>query len=132
VIQITRAETRGDTRELFDETETLSLVSVPMMVNGAIWVALGFDDCSCERVWDEMEIELLKSATALIAEAIGTACAAQKLRTDRRDAVMLTKLHRAGARRQLMRRQRRYDAAKTPKTRRQRQNAVNRSSQFTA
>src|SRR5262249_31579831 len=70
VIQITRTQTRGDARELFDETETLSLVSVPIMVEGLIWGALGFDDCCRERVWDEMEVELLKSAAALIAEAI--------------------------------------------------------------
>src|SRR5262245_32971397 len=32
VIQITRRQTRGDARELFDETKTLSLLSVPIMV----------------------------------------------------------------------------------------------------
>ena len=80
VIQITRTQTRGDARELFDETETLSLLSVPIMVDGMIWGALGFDDCCRERVWDEVEIELLKSATALIAEAIERARAEGRLR----------------------------------------------------
>ena len=80
MIQITRTQTRGDARKLFDETETLSLLSVPIMVDGMIWGALGFDDCCRERVWDKMEIELLKSATALIAEAIERARAEGKLR----------------------------------------------------
>ena len=80
VIQITRTQTRDDARKLFDETETLSLLSVPIMVDGMIWGALGFDDCCRERVWDKMEIELLKSATALIAEAIERARAEGKLR----------------------------------------------------
>jgi len=80
VIQITRSQTRGDARDLFDATETLSLLSVPIMVDGAIWGALGFDDCRSERIWDEVEIDLLKSATALIAAAIARSKAESTLR----------------------------------------------------
>lgn len=80
VIQITRSQTRGDARDLFDETATLSLLSVPIMVEGVIWGAIGFDDCTSERIWDEVEVDLLKSATALIAEAIGRSRAEARLR----------------------------------------------------
>jgi GAF domain-containing protein len=80
VIQITRRQTRGDARELFDETKTLSLLSVPIMVDGAIWGALGFDDCRSERIWDDVEVDLLKSATTLIAAAIARSKAEQTLR----------------------------------------------------
>jgi PAS domain S-box-containing protein len=80
VIQITRSQTRGDARALFEETKTLSLLSVPIMVDGTIWGALGFDDCRSERVWDEVEVDLLKSATALIAAAIARSKAEETLR----------------------------------------------------
>ena len=80
VIQLTRSQTRGDARDLFDETGTLSLLSVPIMVDGVIWGAIGFDDCQCERIWDDVEVDLLKSATALIAEAIARSRAEGRLR----------------------------------------------------
>ena len=80
VIQLTRSQTRGDARDLFDETGTLSLLSVPIMVDGVIWGSIGFDDCQCERIWDDVEVDLLKSATALIAEAIARSRAEGRLR----------------------------------------------------
>ena len=80
VIQLTRSQTRGDARDLFDETATLSLLSVPIMVDGVIWGAIGFDDCQRERIWDDVEVDLLKSATALIAEAIARSRAEGRLR----------------------------------------------------
>jgi PAS domain S-box-containing protein len=80
VIQLTRSQTNGDARDLFDETGTLSLLSVPIMVDGSIWGAIGFDDCRSERIWDEVEVDLLKSATALIAEAITRSRAEGRLR----------------------------------------------------
>ena len=80
VIQLTRSQTRGDARDLFDETGTLSLLSVPIMVDGVIWGAIGFDDCQRERIWDDVEVDLLKSATALIAEAIARSRAEGRLR----------------------------------------------------
>jgi PAS domain S-box-containing protein len=80
VIQVTREQTRGDARKLFEETDTFSMLSVPIMVNGAYWGSLGFDDCRSERVWDAMEIDLLKTGTALIASAIERTVADQRLR----------------------------------------------------
>ena len=80
VVQLTRSQTRGDARDLFEETGTLSLLSVPIMVDGVIWGAIGFDDCQRERIWDDVEVDLLKSATALIAEAIARSRAEGRLR----------------------------------------------------
>lgn len=80
VVQLTRSQTRGDARDLFEETATLSLLSVPIMVDGVIWGAIGFDDCQRERIWDDVEVDLLKSATALIAEAIARSRAEGRLR----------------------------------------------------
>jgi PAS domain S-box-containing protein len=80
VIQITRSQTRSDARILFEETDTFSMLSVPIMINGSYWGSLGFDDCRSERLWDAMEIDLLKTATALIAGAIQRTLGDQRLR----------------------------------------------------
>jgi PAS domain S-box-containing protein len=79
-IQVTRSETYAAARTLFEEHETCSMLSVPVMVNGAFWGSLGFDDCRSERQWDEMDVDLLKTATALIAGAIERATADERLR----------------------------------------------------
>src|SRR5262245_20437261 len=80
VIQVTRKQTRGDARTVFEETDTFSMLSVPIMVNDEYWGSLGFDDCRTERLWDAMEIDLLKTGTALIAGAIERTLADQRLR----------------------------------------------------
>jgi len=79
-IQVTREQTQGDARKLFEESGTQSMLSVPIMVNGAFWGSLGFDDCQRERIWDDTEVDLLKTATALIAGAIKRAISDEQLR----------------------------------------------------
>src|SRR4051812_7773554 len=70
IIQATLAQTIGYTRQVFLEHGTLSFISVPIMVDGKWWGFLGFDDCKEERVWSEEEINVLKTAAALIAGAV--------------------------------------------------------------
>jgi two-component system NtrC family sensor kinase len=70
VVQAMLSETTGYTRQVFEEHGTLSFVSVPIMVKGNWWGFLGFDDCRTERVWTELEVDVLKSAAALVAAAI--------------------------------------------------------------
>jgi PAS domain S-box-containing protein len=79
-IQVTRGQTRAEARTLFEEHNTYSMLSVPIMVNGMFWGSLGFDDCQSERHWDEMDVDLLKTATALIAGAVERAMADERLR----------------------------------------------------
>lgn len=79
VVQATLREVRGYTREVFLEQGTLSFASVPIMVGGRFWGFLGFDDCKVERVWSPLEIEVLKTASALIAGAIARAQAHERL-----------------------------------------------------
>ena len=88
VIQITRRQTRGDARLLFDQHDTLSMLSVPIFVEGVFWGSLGLDDCRNERIWDDTEIDLLKTATALIAAAIYRGRADERLRE--RDSLLVT------------------------------------------
>jgi two-component system NtrC family sensor kinase len=70
VIQTVRSATTGYTREVFEEHGTLSFLSVPLTVGGRWWGFLGFDDCRTERAWTEIEIDVLRTAAALIAGAI--------------------------------------------------------------
>ncbi|MEA2778643.1 MAG: adenylate cyclase [Rhodospirillaceae bacterium] len=80
VVQATLREVTGYTREVFLEHGTLSFASVPIMLDGAWWGFLGFDDCKLERVWSPLEIDILKTAAALIAGAISRARAGEQLR----------------------------------------------------
>jgi GAF domain-containing protein len=80
VIQITRSRTSGDARLLLEEFATYSVLSVPILVEGAYWGSLGFDDCLAERIWDETEVDLLKTATALIAGGIERSRSDERLR----------------------------------------------------
>jgi PAS domain S-box-containing protein len=50
------------------------------MVGHRFWGFLGFDDCKVERVWSKLEIEVLQTATALIAGAVERAQAGEQLR----------------------------------------------------
>jgi two-component system NtrC family sensor kinase len=70
VIQTVRSATSGYTREVFEEHGTLSFLSVPLTAGGRWWGFLGFDDCRTERAWTEIEIDVLRTAAALIAGAI--------------------------------------------------------------
>jgi signal transduction histidine kinase/CheY-like chemotaxis protein len=70
VIQTVRSATSGYTREVFEEHGTLSFLSVPLTASGRWWGFLGFDDCRTERAWTEIEIDVLRTAAALIAGAI--------------------------------------------------------------
>ena len=80
VIQATLADVGGYTRQVFREHGTLAFVSVPIMVSGRWWGFLGFDECKRERVWSPLEIEVLKTAAALVAGAIERARASERLR----------------------------------------------------
>ncbi len=80
VVQATLREVAGYARQVFLEHGTLSFASVPIMLGDAWWGFLGFDDCKRERVWSPLEIDVLKTAAALIAGAIERTRASEKLR----------------------------------------------------
>jgi PAS domain S-box-containing protein len=71
LVQALRSEVAGYTRQIFEEHGTLSFVSVPVTLSsGDWWGWLGFDDCRVERLWKPLEIDVLRTAAALIAGAI--------------------------------------------------------------
>ncbi|MEL6470420.1 MAG: GAF domain-containing protein [Cyanobacteria bacterium J06623_4] len=52
------------------EGDVLSLLTVPIFVEGQFWGLIGFDDCTRERVWGEAEIAVLQTAAANFAAAL--------------------------------------------------------------
>ncbi|UEM04910.1 EAL domain-containing protein [Skermanella rosea] len=81
LIQGLTRDLSGYLREDFEYQRILSFVSVPILVAGAWWGHLGFDDCESERVWSELELDVLRTAAALIAGAVERSRAAGVLRT---------------------------------------------------
>ena len=59
-----------DDRRLFGCGDVLSMLFVPIVVDGDAWGFIGFDDCVRERTWSAPEIEAMKLAGSLIATAI--------------------------------------------------------------
>ncbi|EWY36849.1 signal peptide protein [Skermanella stibiiresistens SB22] len=81
LIQGLTRDLSGYLREDFEYQRILSFVSVPILLDGVWWGHLGFDDCESERVWSELELDVLKTAAALIAGAVERGRAAGVLRT---------------------------------------------------
>jgi len=80
VVQALLSELTGYNRQVFLEQGTRSFISVPIMLRAGSWGFLGFDDCKFERVWTSLEIDVLKTAAALIAGAIERARMDERLR----------------------------------------------------
>jgi PAS domain S-box-containing protein len=80
VVQARLCDLTGYNRQVFEDTQTLSFISVPIMLRGDCWGFLGFDDCHTERAWTTLEIDVLTMAAALIAGAIARTEADERLR----------------------------------------------------
>jgi PAS domain S-box-containing protein len=83
IVQATLREVTGETRQTFLEHGTQAFISVPIMLRAGVWGFLGLDDCRQERQWSDLEIEVLKTAAALIAGAIERAESDGELRRSR-------------------------------------------------
>jgi PAS domain S-box-containing protein len=82
-----------DEREPLELGEWLSVLAVPIFVDGVWWGFVDFDDCARERDWSAAEIEALRAAAGLIAGAVGRERAERDLR--RRDAILEAVSHGA-------------------------------------
>ena len=80
VVQALQRDLTGYNRQVFEETSTLSFISVPIMLRSGCWGFLAFDDCHAERAWTALEIDVLKTAASLIAGAMERAQADERLR----------------------------------------------------
>jgi PAS domain S-box-containing protein len=83
IVQATLHDVTGETRQTFLEHGTQSFISVPIMLRSGVWGFLGLDDCREERVWHALEIDVLKTAAALIGGAIERAATDEALRNSR-------------------------------------------------
>ncbi len=77
-VRALRSETPPPERAILDEQDIESLLLIPVMVEGSFYGFVGFDDCQRERVWDEAEVDLLRTAGVSIAYAIAGARLLQK------------------------------------------------------
>lgn len=73
------AEIPEPERSLLRSQNILSIVVVPIIMEGEFWGQIGFDDCSQKRRWTEAEINALGVAAATIGAAIRGIRAEQEL-----------------------------------------------------
>jgi PAS domain S-box-containing protein len=58
------------TQRILDGQEIKSLLIVPVKIDNDLWGYFGFDECRYPRQWKNAEVSFLKSAAAIIANAI--------------------------------------------------------------
>lgn len=67
-------------RELLTAQNILSILVVPIFLDGVFWGLIGFDDCSRRREWGQAEVDALQIAAGTIGGAIRSVRAEEKLR----------------------------------------------------
>lgn len=73
-------------REVLELIGALSVVAVPIFVDGAWWGFIGFEDCERERYWSSAETDALRAAAGLVAAAVNRERTERDLR--RRDGIL--------------------------------------------
>ena len=63
-------ELPDDEREVMELIDALSVVAVPVFVEGSWWGFIGFEDCERERDWSAAETDALRAAAGLIAAGV--------------------------------------------------------------
>ncbi len=60
----------GNTKEILTSQDILSILVLPILINGKMYGFIGFDDCTSERSWSEEELHFLQSITSNLSSAI--------------------------------------------------------------
>jgi diguanylate cyclase (GGDEF)-like protein/PAS domain S-box-containing protein len=55
-----------DERAVLESEDVRSILSVPVFVHDGWWGYVGFDDCTVERIWSDVEIDALRSVAATL------------------------------------------------------------------
>ena len=87
-------ELPDDEREVMELIDALSVVAVPVFVEGSWWGFIGFEDCAQERDWSAAETDALRAAAGLIAAGVSRERVERDLR--RRDAILQAVSRSAG------------------------------------
>ena len=87
-------ELPAEEREVMELIDALSVVAVPVFVEGTWWGFIGFEDCTHERDWSAAETDALRAAAGLVAAGISRERVERDLR--RRDAILQAVSHTAG------------------------------------
>ncbi|MFU8831807.1 MAG: diguanylate cyclase domain-containing protein, partial [Wenzhouxiangella sp.] len=66
-------------RSVMEAQSILSILIVPIFIDGLFWGMIGFDDCTRDRAWSQVEIDALGIAAATIGAAIRGIQAEQEL-----------------------------------------------------
>ncbi|RME43081.1 MAG: GAF domain-containing protein, partial [Chloroflexi bacterium] len=67
-------------QEVLAPQEILSILAVPIFVEGTLWGFIGFDECRMEREWTAVEREALRTAAGILGAAIQRSRAEDTLR----------------------------------------------------
>ena len=62
--------TAGDVRSLLEGLGTRTILVVPILIDGKYWGQVGFESCKSERLWQDFEVEILRTLAELIGSAI--------------------------------------------------------------
>lgn len=79
VVEARLGDLTGYTRQVFLEHGTKSFISVPVFCGDDWWGWLGFDDCKRERRWSAADVDVLRTAAALVGGAIERTVAGERL-----------------------------------------------------
>ncbi|WP_051580199.1 PAS domain S-box protein [Pseudonocardia acaciae] len=74
------ADLPADERAVLEPQGILSLVLVPVFVDGRWWGMIGFDECIRERSWSAAEIDALRAAASTLSAAVHRQRAEDQLR----------------------------------------------------
>ncbi len=66
-------------RELLEPQDVISILVVPIIIQGRFWGIIGFDDCTSGRTWVESEVSILEATAGNIGHAIERDRTQQKL-----------------------------------------------------
>lgn len=67
---IVRELPEGNTKEILSSQDILSILVLPIWIEGKLYGFIGFDDCTLERGWGEDELHFLQSITSNLSSAI--------------------------------------------------------------
>ncbi|PJF33374.1 MAG: hypothetical protein CUN49_18720, partial [Candidatus Thermofonsia Clade 1 bacterium] len=61
----------------------VSILILPILIDGQLWGFIGFDECTGEHTWDALEIELLRTVAADLSATIKRQQQERELRESR-------------------------------------------------